>query len=148
MFSKVITNKGAFLMMPPSTQLLYFHLGMNADDDGFVEAYTVMNMCRANEGDIDWLQEKSLVQLFDGAVAFMVHWRENNDIRWDRYTPSIYQYLKPGYCFREPIKLGSTSGSTQDRLGKVSKRKIKEKAVVTHTPGNGYKAPDYINGTL
>lgn len=44
MFTKTITNSGKFLKMPVSSRLLYYDLGMNADDDGYAERFTVMRM--------------------------------------------------------------------------------------------------------
>ena len=36
MFSRKITESDQFLDMPISAQVLYFHINMQADDDGFV----------------------------------------------------------------------------------------------------------------
>ena len=55
MFSKRIINTARFLKMPTSTQCLYFHLGLNADDDGIVEAYTIMNSIGATDGGLKML---------------------------------------------------------------------------------------------
>ena len=52
MFSKRLTNSAKFIKMPPSTQNLYFHLGLNADDDGVVEAYSIIRQINATEDDL------------------------------------------------------------------------------------------------
>ena len=90
MFSKTITNSSQFLMMPSSSQSLYFHLGMNADDDGFCEHFTVMRMTDSKPDDLRILQAKSFVHVFDEKVLVITNWKENNFIRSDRYTPSKY----------------------------------------------------------
>ena len=94
MFSKRIVNSARFLKMPPSTQNLYFHLGLNADDDGVVEAYTVMNLVGATEDDLRILvTKKFIVILNDDLVAYITDWIENNKLRADRKVDSMYQDL-------------------------------------------------------
>jgi hypothetical protein len=88
MFSKAITNSSAFLKMPDSSQKLYFHLGMNADDDGFVEHFTVMRMVAAAPDDLAILAAKGFVHVFDDHVLLILDWRVNNHIQKDRYTQS------------------------------------------------------------
>lgn len=90
MFSKIITNSSKFLMMPQSTQNLYFHLGMNADDDGFCEHFVVMRMTESKPDDLKILHAKELVHIFNDKVLIVSDWKENNYIRSDRYTPSRY----------------------------------------------------------
>ena len=94
MFSKRIINSGRFLKMPPSSQALYFHLGLAADDDGVVEAYTVMRSTGATEDDLKILCAKGFVQVLnEELVAYITDWRENNKIRADRKIDSIYKEL-------------------------------------------------------
>lgn len=90
MFSKSITNSSSFLMMPQSSQSLYFHLGMNADDDGFCEIFSLMRMTESKPDDLKILQAKGYVTVFDDRVLIITNWNENNLIRSDRYTPSKY----------------------------------------------------------
>ncbi len=94
MFSKRIVSSAKFLKMPTSSQCLYFHLGVNADDDGVVEAYTVMNSTGASENDVKILVDKGFVQVLnDDMVAYITDWNENNKIRADRKIDSIYKDL-------------------------------------------------------
>ena len=94
MFSKRIINSARFLKMPVSTQLLYFHLGLHADDDGIVEAYTIMNYIGATEDDLKILVAKNfVVVLNEDLVSYIVDWKENNKIRADRKVDSIYKDL-------------------------------------------------------
>ena len=71
MFSKSITNSSLFLMMPQSSQNLYFHLGMNADDDGFCEHFTIMRMTESKPDDLKILQAKNFVYVFDDKVLII-----------------------------------------------------------------------------
>lgn len=90
MFSKNITNSSKFLKMPMSTRLLYYDLGMNADDDGFVEHFMVLRMTGATQQDLGVLQANNLIKIFDENVLWIRDWKENNYIRNDRYQPSKY----------------------------------------------------------
>lgn len=94
MFSKTVINSARFLTMPPSSRLLYYDLGMAADDDGVVEAFTVIRTTGAVEDDLRVLVSKGFVLLLnDELVAYITDWSKNNQIRKDRYQPSIYKKL-------------------------------------------------------
>lgn len=92
MFTKKITESDAFLEMPLSAQCLYFHLNMEADDDGFVNhPKKTMRTIGANEDDIKLLITKRFVLVFDSGVIVIKHWRMHNTIQNDRYHPTDYQ---------------------------------------------------------
>ena len=94
MFSTRTINSARFLKMPVSTQCLYFHLGLHADDDGIVEAYTVMNSIGATEDDLKVLVSKGFViVLNEDLVTYITDWKENNKLRADRKVDSIYKDL-------------------------------------------------------
>ena len=90
MFNKSVTNSSLFLKMPISSRLLYYDLGMNADDDGFVEHFMVLRMTGATQQDLGVLELNGLIKIFDDNVLWIKDWKENNYIRTDRYTPSKY----------------------------------------------------------
>lgn len=90
MFSKDITNSSEFLMMSQSAQNLYFHFGMNADDDGFCEVFTVMRMTDSKPDDLRALHERAFIYIVDSKVCIVKDWHENNQLRSDRYKPSKY----------------------------------------------------------
>lgn len=99
MFSKNVTYSARFLKMPLSTQALYFHLGMNADDDGVVEAFTVMNTIGSNEDELRILSAKGFVKVLnEDFVTHITDWNENNLIRADRKKDSVYQGLLLRVC--------------------------------------------------
>ena len=94
MFSARVTESTRFIKMPATSQNLYFHLGMNADDDGVVEAYPVMCMIGATEDDLRILVGKQFATVLnEDYVTFLNDWMENNNIRADRKVDSIYQDL-------------------------------------------------------
>ena len=91
MFSKRIVESSRFLKLPDNVQNLYFHLMMNTDDDGIVEAFTVLRICGATMEDLEQLEAAGLVcRLNDDLVAYMENWREQNTLRADRKKDSIY----------------------------------------------------------
>lgn len=94
MFSPKIISSARFLKMPIDSQLLYFHLGMHADDDGIVEAYSIIKLVGSNEDNLRVLSSKGLVKVLnDDLVTFITDWHEHNKIRADRKINSIYQPL-------------------------------------------------------
>ena len=94
MFSKRIIESARFLRMPASSRLLYFDLGMRADDDGVVEAYTVIRATGATEDDFKILVAKNFLKILnEDLVSYITDWSENNRIRPDRKIDSIYKGL-------------------------------------------------------
>lgn len=82
MFSTRVTESTRFIKMPASSQNLYFHLGMNANDDGMVEAYPIMRMIGATEDDLSILVEKQFITVLnEDYVSFLNDWLENNYTR-------------------------------------------------------------------
>lgn len=91
MFAKKITESDAFLDMPSSTQMLYFHFSMNADDDGFVNnPKKIQKMCGASDDDFKLLIAKSFIILFESGIIVIKHWKMHNYIQTDRYRPTDY----------------------------------------------------------
>ena len=92
MFSKDITESDSFADMPLSTQALYFHLGMSADDDGFINnPKKVQRSIGASLDDLRLLVTKRFVIPFESGVVVIKHWKINNYIPNDRYHPTKYQ---------------------------------------------------------
>jgi len=141
MFSQRIINSGKFLKMPQTSQALYFHLGINADDDGVVEAYKIIRMGGFGEDDLKVLVSKDFVKVLnEDLVSYILDWREHNLIRSDRKIDSIYKDLLlqivPDAEVVKPMPRADTKKITgrpldnqwtaqvrigQDRLGKVNK---------------------------
>lgn len=95
MFSKKIIDTDWFMDMPASTQNLYFHLSMRADDDGFVaNPKRIIKLVGASEDDYKLLIAKKFIIVFDSGICVIKDWRINNYLRADRYTETIYQEEK------------------------------------------------------
>ena len=91
MFTKKITNSDAFIDMPLSTQALYFHLNMEADDDGFNSSpKKIQRMIGASDDDLKLLFVKNFVIPFESGVVVIKHWKLHNYIQNDRYKPTVY----------------------------------------------------------
>lgn len=92
MFTQKIIDSDAFLDMPLSSQALYFHLNMRADDDGFVNnPKRIQRTIGASEDDLKLLIAKRFVIGFESGVIVIKHWRMHNTLRKDRYNPTQYQ---------------------------------------------------------
>ena len=94
MFARTVVQSARFLKMSAEARLLYYDLGMSADDDGIVEAFSVLRMSGFDEKPLNELQEKGFVSILNGdLVACICDWNVNNYLRKDRYTPSVYSGL-------------------------------------------------------
>ena len=92
MFTQKIIDSDAFLDMPLSTQALYFHLNMRADDDGFINnPKRIQRTIGASEDDLKLLIAKRFLICFENGVIVIKHWRMHNTLRKDRYNPTQYQ---------------------------------------------------------
>lgn len=92
MFAKMIIDSDAFLDMPLSTQALYFHLSMRADDDGFINnPKKIQRTIGATDDDLKLLIAKHFIIPFDSGVVVIKHWKIHNYIQKDRYTETTYQ---------------------------------------------------------
>ena len=129
MFAKTIIDSDAFLDMPHSTQLLYFHLSMRADDDGFINnPKNIMRMIGCKDDDLKILVTKKFIIPFDSGVVVIKHWKIHNYIAKDRYKETKYKdekallqldennsyttCIQPVYKMETQVRLG------KDRLGK------------------------------
>ena len=92
MFAKTIIDSDAFLDMPLSTQALYFHLSMRAEDDGFVSnPRKVQRMIGCADDDLKLLIAEQYLIAFESGTVVIKHWRIHNYIRADRYKPTLCQ---------------------------------------------------------
>lgn len=144
MFSQRIVGDESFLEMPVSAQNLYFHLGIYADDDGFVNPQKVIRMIGCNPDDLKIVITKEFVIPFKNGVVVITNWKENNYIQADRYTPTIYQeQFKQLGCIQNVYKLDTQVRLGKDRLelGKV-KIESKELSKVSYSEFNNVKLTD------
>lgn len=132
MFAKTIIDSDAFIDMPVTARLLYYDLGMRADDDGFVNSpKKIMRMVGASQDDLAILISKKFIIPFDSGVVVIKHWRIHNYIQKDRYKPTKYTEEMAqltvkesgGYTLDTSCIQSVSNSDTQVRLGKSSQGK-------------------------
>ena len=127
MFSNKVIGSDAFLEMPDSTQNLYFHLSMYADDDGFVDKpKSIIRMTGKKEDDLKLLIAKSFIIPFETGVIVIKHWRVNNYLRNDRYKPTQYLEEKAQLNVNEigEYNLGIPMVDKMDTQYRIDKNRI------------------------
>ena len=98
MISKTVVDTDLFLDMPPTSQLLYFHLELRADDEGFVlSPKTIQRMIGASNDDFSILIAKNFIIPFESGVVVITHWLVHNSVRKDR--------MKATSCSKEKAML-------------------------------------------
>lgn len=140
MFAKTIIDSDAFIDMPLSTQALYFHLSMRADDDGFINnPKKIQRMIGCADDDLRVLITKRFIIPFDSGIVVIKHWKIHNYIRGDRKKDTVYpeemaqlvEKKNGAYSLIADEVSGKCQSSDsqltdkcQHRLGKVSKDKV------------------------
>ena len=132
MMSKSIIKSDTFLDMPATTQNLYFHMLLDADDDGFINApKSIMRMIGAKDDDMKVLTAKQFVIPFESGVVVIKDWKIHNYIQNDRYKPSTLPerdllniqkdktYTLKNDVSRMDTECIQTVSIGKDRLGKV-----------------------------
>lgn len=115
MFTMKIVDTDAFLDMPLSTQCLYFHLNMRADDDGFIgNPKRIEKIIGANDDDLKLLIAKRFVILFDDGVIVIKHWRMHNTLSRDRYVETSYTDEKKKLLLKDNGSYSLTNGNSID----------------------------------
>lgn len=143
MFSLDVVDTDRFLDMPSSTQALYFHLGMQADDDGFVASpKRITAMCGCSADDLNLLAAKGFVKPFESGVLVIVDWKKNNLIRPDRYTPTQFQEEKAQLGI-PAVNQSAYQRVPQDRLGKdrLGKDSVKSESKADKPPRPRFTPP-------
>ena len=141
MFNKAVTNNDNFLEMPDSSQNLYFHLSMNADDDGFVDNWkSIMRMTGHKEDDLKVLIAKQYVIPFESGVIVIRHWRLNNYLQKDRIVPTNYKQEKASLTtdVNNVYTLDTECIHSIDK-NSIDKISIEENSSVTTTTSNLYE---------
>lgn len=142
MFAKTIIDSDAFLDMPLSSQALYFHLSMRADDDGFINnPKKIQRMVGCGDDDLKLLIAKNFIIPFESGIVVIKHWKIHNYIQKDRYKETVYQEEKAllavkenksytldcrpllppkNECIQDVYSMETQVRLGKDRIGKVS----------------------------
>ena len=153
MFAKTVIDSDSFLDMPLTSQALYFHLAMRADDDGFVNSpKRIQRAIGSSDDDMRLLIAKNFIIPFNSGVVVIAHWRIHNYIRKDTYNETPYREEKALLKLKENklyFLTGLTSSTDsaravdepltqysigKDRLGKVRLDKESIEKEIVNTP--------------
>lgn len=140
MFSRKITETDRFLEMPLSSQALYFHLNMGADDEGFIDkAKTIQRTIGASDDDMKLLIAKGFLIPFDSGVVVIRHWRIHNYIQSDRFQSTLYQsekaqleYDKSKTASLKPIENCIQNVSKMETQVRLSKGSLDKDSLTTY----------------
>lgn len=140
MFTMKIVDSDAFLDMPATTQCLYFHLNMRADDDGFIgNPKRIMKITGASEDDLRLLIAKRFVLTFEDGVIVIKHWRMHNTLSRDRYAETSYTDEKKMLLLKDNGSYSLTGGNPIDdtrlieRSGRQTQQRRNKDATKTHS---------------
>ena len=155
MFAKAVIGSARFLRMPATSRLLYYDLGMEADDDGCVEAFGVMRKTGATEDDLRVLASKGFVKVLnEDFVSYILDWNTNNQIRKDRYRAGMYKnliatscevVLGDGGCLTTTCQPNDNQTATEVRLGKDSIGKDSKESMADKPPSHHRFTPPTVD---
>ena len=122
MFSRAVVEADRFLDLPPWSQALYFHLALNADDDGFIDCTrSLFRLLDCNQDDIKPLVDSGHIMAFPNNVYVITDWRRQNTVKGDRYVPTAHQDIMNQLQLDEKskvysLKTGSVPVKVPDRF--------------------------------
>ena len=147
MFSIDIVGSDAFLDLPYSAQCLYFQLGMRADDDGFVgNPKTIQRIAGTKASDLELLVKKRFLLQFPSGVVVIKHWKINNQIQKDRYTPTVYTeeyqslYIKDNKSYTEMDASRIQDVSKMDTQISIDKNRLDKNRIEREKHAHGFFA--------
>ena len=147
MFSIDIVGSDAFLDLPYSAQCLYFQLGMRADDDGFVgNPKTIQRIAGTKASDLELLVKKRFLIQFPSGVVVIKHWKINNQIQKDRYTPTVYTeeyqslYIKDNKAYTETDASRIQYVSKMDTQISIDKNRLDKNSIGKEKRAHGFFA--------
>jgi hypothetical protein len=153
MFSPKIVDSDAFLDMPQSSQLLYFHLAMRADDDGFIgNPKKILRMMNGGDDDLKVLIAKRFILSFESGVVVIKHWLIHNLIRNDRYHETQYLDEKAMLDTKENgayTELATNRQPNDNRLApevRLGKVRLGKENTVASAPTPAQEAKSFFEG--
>jgi hypothetical protein len=130
MFDKAIIDTDRFMDMPMSAKALYFLLGMEADDEGFVSYKKVLRIHGGNEDDVKILTAKEFLIRFNSGVVVITDWNANNYLDKNRIRETEYRNEKQQLLLTPSKKYAFNNGSTSIEECSIEEKRIEEIAPV------------------
>lgn len=125
MFDRAIIDTDRFLNVSLTAKALYFLLGMEADDEGFVSPTRVLRLYGGEYGDIKNLIDAGFLIPFDSGVVVITDWHENNWLDSRRTKPTQYQKEKTMLHLTNTNKYVLSSGSARGEERSIEEKSIK-----------------------
>lgn len=150
MFGKSVIETDSFLDLPLTTKAIYFLLGMEADDEGFVSPKRVLRLYGGSDDDIKVLIAKNLVISFESGVVVITDWNENNYLDKNRIKPTRYEIEKSKLLLTSKRTYELNNGSTyvqpvESRVGenRVGESRIEKKLLFGELKNVKLKEEEY-----
>lgn len=145
--AKQIARSDDFLDLPISSQALYFHLVLEADDRGYVNnPKSVIKLCGATDKDLDKLTEsKFILKRLGNKVILIKGWKIHNQIQPSKLIETTYvedfeklyydengSYTEqvtntPTNCRQKSAQYNTKQNNTkQDKLNQKNKKNSKQ----------------------
>ena len=162
MFAKTIIDSDAFIDMPVTARLLYYDLGMRADDDGFVNSpKKIMRMVGASEDDLRILIGRKFIIPFESGIVVIKHWRIHNYIQNDRKKATTYKEelamltldenkaytMMDTECIQDVYNMDTQVRLGKDSIGKDSIGEVRKDKSRSFTPPTLKEVEDYCTET-
>lgn len=145
MIDKRTIQTQKFLRLPLESQALYFHLMLNADDDGVVEAFPIVRMVGAAEDSLGLLVVKQFIKpLNDEMVYFIVDFKEQNTIKKDRYKPSKYAQLLNNEVIGTETEPNWNQNGTSDK-NRLDKNRLDKNNILSSNLDDVKEILSYLN---
>lgn len=90
MFDTEIINQDRFLDLSIEAKAIYFLLGMNADDEGFVSSKRILKLYGGTEKNLKELVSSEFIIKFTSGVVVITDWNANNWLDRRRMKETIY----------------------------------------------------------
>jgi len=137
MFDKAIIDTDAFMDMPLGSKALYFLLGMEADDEGFVSHKKVMRVHGGNQDDLKLLVAKEFLIMFESGIVVITDWNSNNWLNSNRIRETTYKHEKSQLILTQDKKY-----VLSNRLASIEEYRVEEKPAVSKETGLSPKKDD------
>ena len=128
MFDKSIIETDSFMDLSLTSKALYFLLGMEADDEGFVSPKRVLRIYGGSEDDVKVLIAKSFLIAFESGVVVITDWKRNNWLDSRRIKETEYTKEKNLLIESESGKYALLSGGLAS--ARLEENRIEEKRIV------------------
>jgi hypothetical protein len=142
MFDKAIIDTDRFMDLPISAKALYFLLGMEADDEGFVSSKKVIRIHGGNDDDIKILSLKGFTIPFDNGVLVITEWHKNNWLDSRRSRPTEYVEERKLLQITEDRRYVLSDG-----LASIEERSIEENRIEERERTPKEKAQQFFSDT-